>query len=626
MPIFPPTTVDFRVVAPGSSGGKDVTSSAFAESAALTATIANDSSGAYTVAAITTFRTITTYVSTEGDLPGKPKEVKSTQLVQVGKSDGKTPLSLNAGDIAIVAVGFEAPAHPAGQSYTATLDIVITPVPSGSAATESIPLTAIAAIVSLTLPAMTATQHHTVDVPLTMTLAGPQTTVGLSASPPSLPGVTISISPPSLAMNAGTPGHATLHIAAALNAAAGEQPLGIYASAFDGWEWWFPSSVNVQALTLKPSPIDATYAQFATLLGAPTAAEAFCDDYVGQFRAYANGAIYWSGVAGKGAFEIDGPILIRLRQTLSNQPQILEQLSTLPTLGLGYPTSNVTAVFPSGRAAGMVSTFDNGSIYWGPTTAACIVLNGAIDDAWKSAGGPVGSLGFPIEFGSPALTPVPPFQCLRFENGLIYLAPGLMVAHMSTWNYTGQQTNAYHQQTLLDTVSSAINKAVNEYNSSIPPPDSKVGMKDGPFFPGAPVIDYTILQNGPAIYVQNRRYGIAQYMFGVGPAGDDAYFTVSFDLELDLGGNAPIGTPDTHGNAITAATANSLLVTLSNVQCVFTFQPAGMSDNTVQQDIAKVVGTFNKHARQQISLPDQIVPYLDVKTLMNGDFAVLLPI
>jgi hypothetical protein len=148
-------------------------------------------------------------------------------------------------------------------------------------------------------------------------------------------------------------------------------------------------------------------------------------------------------------------------------------------------------------------------------------------------------------------------------------------------------------------------------------------MKDGPYFPGVPVIDYSIQQNGPATYVQNRRYQIAQRMFTVAPV-KDVYFTVSFDLEIDLGGNAPIGTFDIHGKAITAATANSLLVTLSGVQCVITSAPFWVSGDKQQQIVAEVLGAFTKNARQQISLPDQLVSYIGVKTLMNGDFAAFV--
>jgi uncharacterized protein with LGFP repeats len=217
-------------------------------------------------------------------------------------------------------------------------------------------------------------------------------------------------------------------------------------------------------VTLKPSPIDATYAKFTTLLGAPTAAEAFCADYVGQFRAYANGVIYWSGVAGEGAFEIDGPILTTQDLGQAVLPTV-EQLAVLPTWGRGYPTSNVAAVFPSGRAAGMVSTFENGSVYWGPTTAACLVGNGPINDAW---GGPSGPLGFPIFdlADDPTEPTTPSYQCQDFENGMIFLIDGQSAAKIAAWDYTG---NAFHAQSVLDAVSHAINKVVKGFNSATPP-------------------------------------------------------------------------------------------------------------------------------------------------------------
>jgi hypothetical protein len=621
MTTFPQTPIDFRVVAPKSTGGEQVSSSGFGESAAITAAITHDNSGGlFSVAAIASSRVVTTTVWTTGDLPGKPKKVTTTELVPVAKSDGKTPLAVTAGEVVTVSVGFNAPAQPANTAYTATLSITIAPAQGGAATTEAIAMTAIAATVSLNFPAMSITQTRLVDVPLSISLSGPPTSVVLSANPPSYQGITLNI------LSAGAPNKATLHMAAGWDAVPGKYPLGFYATAYAGWQWWFPSTLTVNQLVLQPSPIDATYAQFAALLGAPTGPEAFCADNIGQYRPYQNGVIYWSGVAGTGAFELDGPILDAIRQFAANQPQLLEDLAVVPTYGWGYPTSNVTPVFPAGRAAGMFSTFQNGSVYWGPNTGACGLFNGSINDVW---GGPSSEFGFPIadDIGGYHDTTTPPYNAQDFENNVIYQVTSAPTpAKAATWTFDGQTPNAFHAQKLLDAVSAAIDNIVKKYNSATPPPSNPIGMKGGPYFPGAPVTDYSIQQNDNITYVQNRRYHVAQDMFADSNniCAHDCYFTISFDLELTLGGPASIGTPGTDGNPITSATTNSLLALLSNGQCNITSPPSEMTDDQKQFLLQTAVTTLNDTAQVQVAIPNELASYLGVKTLMNGDFAVLI--
>jgi hypothetical protein len=67
-----------------------------------------------------------------------------------------------------------------------------------------------------------------------------------------------------------------------------------------------------------------------------------------------------------------------------------------------------------------------------------------------------------------------------------------------------------------------------------------------------------------------------------------------------------------------------LLITLTNVQLVFTSVPDWISPAQQQQIQSQIVDAFTKNAHQQISIPDEIVSYIGVKTLMNGDFAVFV--
>ncbi len=60
--------------------------------------------------------------------------------------------------------------------------------------------------------------------------------------------------------------------------------------------------------------------------------------------------------------------------------------------GLGSPLSDVQA---AGDGSGRVRTFQNGSIYWSPSTGAHEV-HGGIREQWNSAGAERGRLGFPI--------------------------------------------------------------------------------------------------------------------------------------------------------------------------------------------------------------------------------------
>jgi hypothetical protein len=96
----------------------------------------------------------------------------------------------------------------------------------------------------------------------------------------------------------------------------------------------------------------------------------------GAFTWFQNGAIYWSEATG--AHWMNGPILDAwVRQGYERGP-------------LGYPVGDVVTL-----ADGAFSWYQNGALYWSPTTGAHW-MNGPILDAWVREGYERGPLGYPI--------------------------------------------------------------------------------------------------------------------------------------------------------------------------------------------------------------------------------------
>jgi uncharacterized protein with LGFP repeats len=112
-------------------------------------------------------------------------------------------------------------------------------------------------------------------------------------------------------------------------------------------------------------------------LGVPVGSDTVVGEggHVVDFR---GGSIYWS--AGTGAHDVRGAILAAY------------VASGGPTGPLGYPTTD-DAPAPGGR--GYVVDFQGGSIYWSPATGAHIVV-GAVNDAYRAAGGTTSSFGYPV--------------------------------------------------------------------------------------------------------------------------------------------------------------------------------------------------------------------------------------
>lgn len=142
-----------------------------------------------------------------------------------------------------------------------------------------------------------------------------------------------------------------------------------------------------------------------SFLGAAITTEMTPPDGVGRYNVFQDGSIYWS--PSTGAFEVHGAIRDKWSE-VGWEAGVL-----------GYPISDETKT-PDG--AGRYSVFQNGSIYWSPTTGAHEV-HGKIRDTWAEAGWEAGPLGYPTsdEYG------VPEGRKADFQHGSI------------TWNTSSEQ-------------------------------------------------------------------------------------------------------------------------------------------------------------------------------------------
>jgi uncharacterized protein with LGFP repeats len=159
--------------------------------------------------------------------------------------------------------------------------------------------------------------------------------------------------------------------------------------------------VNVTPAT---DPIAQKYASLGGpngFLGSPISPEVTAPDGIGRLRDYEHGVIFWS--PSTGAHEVHGAILskyISLGATSSF---------------LGYPTTDESAAAGSGR----FNAFQNGRIYWSPSTGAHEV-HGAILGEYLSLGGSASFLGFPTSDESPAPSSG---RFNTFQGGNIYWTP-----------------------------------------------------------------------------------------------------------------------------------------------------------------------------------------------------------
>ncbi|RNE49992.1 alpha/beta hydrolase-fold protein [Corynebacterium alimapuense] len=184
-------------------------------------------------------------------------------------------------------------------------------------------------------------------------------------------------------------------------------------------------------------------------LGFPTSGELIAPDGVGRYVKFENGSIYWSpstgaweipndmidswGTAGfetgdlgyptAGAASVNGGLVQQFQGGyVIRTPEdgvhwvrglIGQKYGEMGTVNseLGFPTSNEYLI-----SGGAFQRFENGNIYWSPSTGAHFIKYGAIFDAWGEADWEQGELGFPTA----DQTSIPAGgEVVEFENGTL---------------------------------------------------------------------------------------------------------------------------------------------------------------------------------------------------------------
>jgi hypothetical protein len=147
-----------------------------------------------------------------------------------------------------------------------------------------------------------------------------------------------------------------------------------------GAAYWATNGTSCHSSPAAVGDIEAKYIALGgciSFLGVPTLAQQTAPDGIGTYSVFENGSIYSS--PSTGAHEVHGLIRDKWSQ-LGWEAGIL-----------GYPTSDeVTASDGIGR----ISTFQNGSIFWSPATAAHEV-HGRIRDRYAMLGYEASQLGYP---------------------------------------------------------------------------------------------------------------------------------------------------------------------------------------------------------------------------------------
>jgi uncharacterized protein with LGFP repeats len=166
--------------------------------------------------------------------------------------------------------------------------------------------------------------------------------------------------------------------------------------------WWSPAT-GAQVLT------GASLAEYRRTgassgpLGFPTTSDARTEDGRGYVVRFQGGDVWWSGATGPQV--VRGAILATYRATGGSSG------------ALGFPTTS-DARTPDGR--GYVVHFQNGDIWWSPTTGPQLVA-GEILRTWLALGGPGGTLGFPVTSDAP--TADRRGYVVRFQGGDVWWSP-----------------------------------------------------------------------------------------------------------------------------------------------------------------------------------------------------------
>jgi len=162
-------------------------------------------------------------------------------------------------------------------------------------------------------------------------------------------------------------------------------------------------------------------------LGYPTAAEKCGLTDKGCYQQFQGGRIYWSSASGAHIM-VSGPIWNAWKA------------GGYENSALGYPTGEQVCGL---RDGGCFQDFQNGAMYWSPTTGARPVL-GAIRDKWAGTTWETGYLGYPTAAQKCGLTGEGCYQ--QYQGGRIYVSPTSKASIMvtgpvwSAWKAQGYET------------------------------------------------------------------------------------------------------------------------------------------------------------------------------------------
>jgi len=164
------------------------------------------------------------------------------------------------------------------------------------------------------------------------------------------------------------------------------------------------SSLANGATTAPPSAILAHYTALggaSSYLGQVNGAEYAVPG--GRAQNFTGGRVYWS--PGTGAQAVHGAIL--------------DHYLTIggPSSALGLPTTDES---PSADGTGRYDNFSGGALYWSPTVGAHEV-HGAIDPKWGVLGWEMGPQGYPLTDEQPTADGIGRYN--DFQNGSIYWTP-----------------------------------------------------------------------------------------------------------------------------------------------------------------------------------------------------------
>lgn len=187
---------------------------------------------------------------------------------------------------------------------------------------------------------------------------------------------------------------------------------------YDSAIYWSPTSNGAHALQdsilskfeATANETDAYGTVVQQILGCPTSDETDVPGVPGaRMNTFEGGAIYWSPKSPDGAHVVYGAIAAEYAATANETDangHIIQQV-------LGLPTSDEMDV--PGVAGARMNAFQNGTIYWSPSSNGAHAIYGAIGDKYNSLGGPAG-YGLPASDEADYLG-APGDRFTNFQNG-----------------------------------------------------------------------------------------------------------------------------------------------------------------------------------------------------------------